>query len=534
MSRTLLGRWARMGAGLAAQPQASPTRRTLIAGLGAALAGCAGPSPTRSPKRRRGSLPTSTPSVPSSSSTAPGLQDVGVAIVGAGLAGLTCCHRLAEAGVVAQVYEASGRVGGRTYSADLYGDGQVLEMGGEFINSSDHALIDLIDELGLRMNDLCASGWGLESRFYYQGSFLSADQVWGALWPLYTATDELAAALVPWPQIGHLDASPGAVELDMQSLAAWLEGVELNGLGRSVVDTLCRTEFGAEAEDLSALNVLKLLGVGAEPTWDECYRLQGGVGSIAERLAALYEDRVTRSMPLEAIRESSDGRYVLSFGSDEVVAGAVVLALPFSVLRQLRLDVPLSPQKRDAIDRLSYGTNAKLLVPFRERFWKTAGTTGFTMTDLDYQMSWDGSEDSSGAQGVLTQFVGGQRGASLGALSLDRATADFLAELEQLYPGCSALRDLDKAPMLFHWPSLSTAEGSYSAYGVAEWTQFGGAQATREGGLFFAGEHTSTVNQGYMIGAVESGIDAAFEVLGARRLQRAPTGPRTFRGGARW
>ncbi len=47
-----------------------------------------------------------------------------VAIVGAGLAGLHAAYRLLQAGVRAQVYEASTRVGGRMFTArSLYAPG---------------------------------------------------------------------------------------------------------------------------------------------------------------------------------------------------------------------------------------------------------------------------------------------------------------------------------------------------------------------------------------------------------------------------
>src|SRR6059058_4462181 len=39
-----------------------------------------------------------------------------IAIVRAGLAGLTCAYRLQQAGYIAQVYEASDRIGGRCWT----------------------------------------------------------------------------------------------------------------------------------------------------------------------------------------------------------------------------------------------------------------------------------------------------------------------------------------------------------------------------------------------------------------------------------
>ena len=45
---------------------------------------------------------------------------------------------------------------------------------------------------------------------------------------------------------------------------------------------------------------------------------------------------------------------------------AVVLTIPFTVLRGVDLDtnLGLSPRKRNAIDALGYGTNAKMMVGF--------------------------------------------------------------------------------------------------------------------------------------------------------------------------
>src|SRR5712691_5734909 len=56
-----------------------------------------------------------------------------VAVVGAGLAGLTCAYRLKQAGLTAQVYEASSRIGGRCFTIHDF-DPLVAEHGGELID----------------------------------------------------------------------------------------------------------------------------------------------------------------------------------------------------------------------------------------------------------------------------------------------------------------------------------------------------------------------------------------------------------------
>ena len=62
-------------------------------------------------------------------------------VVGAGLAGLTAAHRLKQAGIVAEIHEASNRVGGRCWTIrGAFADGQIAEHGGELIDQG-HAAI---------------------------------------------------------------------------------------------------------------------------------------------------------------------------------------------------------------------------------------------------------------------------------------------------------------------------------------------------------------------------------------------------------
>src|SRR4051794_9033668 len=73
-----------------------------------------------------------------------------VAVVGAGLAGLTCTFRLKQSGVNAQLYEArTDRVGGRCWSGTFPGNGLIYEHGGELIDQGHTEIRQLSQELGL-------------------------------------------------------------------------------------------------------------------------------------------------------------------------------------------------------------------------------------------------------------------------------------------------------------------------------------------------------------------------------------------------
>lgn len=77
-----------------------------------------------------------------------------VAVVGAGMAGLSCASELARKGVATQVFEASGRVGGRCHSLRGVFPGQVAERGAEFIGSSHHTMLGYARALELPLEDV--------------------------------------------------------------------------------------------------------------------------------------------------------------------------------------------------------------------------------------------------------------------------------------------------------------------------------------------------------------------------------------------
>ena len=452
-----------------------------------------------------------------------------VVIVGAGIAGLTCAHRLRQAGVGVRVYEAQSRIGGRMFSLrDHFADGQVCELGGELIDSGHVRIRALAAELGLELDDLAqdpTAGYG--DIWFHGGRRHSEHEILRAFAPLADAIARDAATL-PEEQITHA-APGGAAALDRESMTQWLDRNGASGWLRALIEVAYTTEMGLECEEQSALNFLTFIDPGTEAfrifgESDERFHVRGGNDRIVHGLGAKLDDAIESGAVLEALRQQADGRYVLSFkratGAFEVRASRVVLALPFTTLRRVRLDVELPPVKRRAIAELGYGSNAKLMIGFDERVWRTRHASGgASYSDLPLQTTWETSRMQAGDAGILTNFCGGHHGVAIGAGTPKQQADEAVRQLEAIFPGISTAR-AGMREARFHWPSHPWTLGSYACFRPGQWTTLRGAVGERVGHLHFAGEHCAFDNQGFMEGGVETGEWVAQAIVaeaGARR-----------------
>jgi monoamine oxidase len=453
-----------------------------------------------------------------------------IAVVGAGLAGLTCAYRLKQAGLSADVYEASSRVGGRCWTIRDF-DPLVAEHGGELIDQGHAAVRQLAQELGLNLDNLLrAQPNGTEDFFYVNGHEYPLSQLEDDLNGIYQKLHKDVSA-ASYPTLWNSYTQRGW-ELDHMSIIEWLDETIPNGgsksdLGR-VLDIAYNIEYGAECSEQSSLNLLYLLGYSGQGNFrvfgpsNEKYHVRGGNQQISDRLGDALNGQISLGTALTSIKQNSGGTFTLTFSKDvgtlTVTADHVVLALPFSLLRSVNYSkAGFEPLKVTAIKELPMGTNSKLHVEFNDRFWYGAGNNGNTIADTGYQNTWEVSRAQGGGRGkgLLVDYTGGKIGASFGSGTPAERALQFMSQLQPVFPTVpNILSHWTGRATVDFWAAYPWTKGSYSYWKVGQYTKFSGMEKERQGNCHFSGEHTSQDFQGYLNGAVETGARAAGEILG--------------------
>jgi monoamine oxidase len=461
-----------------------------------------------------------------------------IAIVGGGIAGVTCALYLRDKGYASTVYEASGRIGGRMFSNTSYFGGQVSEWCGELIDSGHKTVRNLAARFHLTLDNLLgAQPNGSEETYHFGGRYYSKSQ---ADEDFLDMADILAADLEGAGYPTRFDRFTGlGRQLDLMSIHDWIEtrvpGGHAAPLG-GLLDAAYAIEYGADTNVQGSLNLLYLLGyqpnaneLAVFGVSDEKFHIRGGNQQLPEAIAAdLGEGTVKTGHRLVRLAETPNGRYRLTFeraGSTiEIVSDYVVLALPFAVLRTLDYaQAGLSARKRRAIDQLGRGHNGKLQLQFAQRGWLGSGpwpgkANGSSYSDTGYQASWEVSRGQAGTAGILVLYSGG------GATDAMRTRSPFATASDSLVVQ-DAQRGLQQLAPVFpnlSWNGRATQslphrspffEASYSYYRVGQYTDFGGYEYPREGGVFFCGEHTTQDFQGFMEGGAITGKQAALDLI---------------------
>lgn len=418
-----------------------------------------------------------------------------IAIIGAGLAGLTAAYRLQQAGFSPQVFEARNRVGGRVLTVDI--QGTPLELGGQNIADGGDAknIVKLTEELGLELITkkrlfnlkyfdgekvidpnpfIKATNFDPENLLRLRETCANMHEVLKTVFP----HDEFLYKIFALRLLGY-------------------EGLAPEKLSSHYVETLYYMLKGGFSHAHQG-----------EESYFEHLMVQGGNSRLPEALAKHVPVRLNH--PITTISKTDTGYLLNQTDSFDIL----VLAIPCTVFADIKIDF-IPPQTLQAISQVPYGKNAKIFVPVNPDEQGTAQYSNDRMVAF-----FHGYRHALGLYylGAASSFTPSTIESTL------QQDLPFLKQVYSLSPHLPAVCAADEnlksysSPVGHSWPLDPYAKGSFSAIGAGQEALFTSLTTYHnepvktlfqpiDNTLFFAGEHTSILFDvcGTMEAAVESG-----------------------------
>ena len=395
-------------------------------------------------------------------------------MIGAGFAGLAAALELRDAGLDVIVIEARDRVGGRVHSVEL-GNGEIVELGAEWIFAEDEALQATIDQLGLVACEAGVDYLRREPRGEGAVTMTELDAF-------------LQAADVHLATVDPAERSMGEV----------LDLVPGDDRARSVARARLTGTF---ASDLSLVAWRPGWHAGKLAAEPAVYRrMERGNRSIADAAAGELSD-VRLRVRAAAVRNDAGGVEVETDTGETILAEATVVAVPVRLVTDLAFDPPLEAEQRMAFEGLPMGVACKLAIQLEGEPTRCA----IQCADLPFWF-WV-ADGAQGTRRAVTSFAGSEiLQGPLGTATGD--PAEWVRRIVELAP---ELRPSGAAVMKV-WADDPLARGAYSAW---DGPSLGRRHLFERmhGAVAFAGEHTAGEHSGTMEGALRSGRRAAAQVL---------------------
>jgi monoamine oxidase len=425
-------------------------------------------------------------------------KSIDVVIIGAGAAGLAAGRDLHSAGLNLVVLEARDRIGGRIRTD--HSTHSLVELGAEFVHGKPPAIWSILEKAQLEAVE--SSGTRLVS-----------------------SKEGLRPCPKYWEIIQKVDAQ---INLTREiSYDQFLAEAQASPFEKLVARSYVEGFNAAHSELISAPAVAIADRAAAEIEGQRQFRFPGGYGPLIDWLAT--------GLPRESLHLQTEVREIrwrrgqieitadTSTGNRDFFAVRLLVTVPLGVLQAspgmrgaIQFIPPLS-QKEAALGHLEVGRVVKLMISFKERFWRSHGQLGFVISfSADIPTWWTQEPLPSN---ILTGWAGGPAAEKLISLSQEELLDRAIESLSRIFgkPG-RWLREQAERIHYHDWSNDPFSRGAYS------YPKVGGLKAAQilsepvDDTIFFAGEATDFQGaNGTVHAALNSGKSAAQKIIKASR-----------------
>ena len=445
-----------------------------------------------------------------------------VLIIGAGLSGLAAALLLQEAGAKVRIIEGRDRVGGRVLSyRTLPGN---PEVGGTSFGPGYARLVDAARTHGVGIRELTpVVQYYMKRELFLDGRHISLED-----WPSHPRNPfpEQARAVPPWAYLGGVLAKANP----LKSSDAWVqpENAHLDipyrdwltqqGVTDDIINVTYNVEptHGNSAYDVSTLMMMFVASFIADqqklavPGQAPFMTAEGGNQAIPEAMAAAFKGDIEFGRNVIAMRSDGSQTEVHCEDGTKYKADHVICSIPCSVLRRIKIDPALPPDKARAVQTLNSQIVNQAHMVAKEPFWEEDGLSPNMFSDgLVCGLVGEHKGDDPAEVTSITAWIRGHSAALLDQMPTEQAKAAVIADIERHRPAAKGKLEIIEYKSWYRDPFSS---GDWAIWQPGQVSTLAPHVGTPHGRIHFCGEHTAVSNRG-MEGAMESGERVAFEVL---------------------
>jgi monoamine oxidase len=429
-----------------------------------------------------------------------------IAIIGAGLAGLTAALRLNQKNYQIEVYEARKRVGGRILTAlikNANNNYSIIELGGQNIadGGKAHNILNLVSNLDLRItNDLLK----VSSLISFEGKYYDFNQL-------------LLQLNFPRDKIDEI------VDIAAKNCVSLLEVINKifpdNELAKMVFSTRLKAYEGLDVSKQSIyhnLDTFKCMLKGgismAHQAFDDhrflMQKVAGGNAKLPLKIAQILDQKIHLEKSLVRVSKKNQQIELLFADNSQAICDKLILAIPASTYCKIKFDDDIIPRNQLLkIQSLQYGNMYKILVPAKYGATDYSILTtnkGILFFDHDQaMMAMYLNEELTDFDQEITIINNDNLGIKIPATTLIKATDGQMMKYDNA--------------VTHSWFLDAYAKGSYHGYDTILANQldqhinYQGVTIKEifqpvKDQIFFIGEHTTILDE---IGTMEAAVESA-------------------------
>ncbi len=413
--------------------------------------------------------------------------DTDILILGGGMAGLKLAYELEQAGRDYIILEGSPRMGGRLFSHPTLG----RDVGGRGIGDRYDEVMKVVKALDVELVDI-TENMSSPSAIYLKGELHN-----------------------PWE--GDM-AKPSFLEFSklrnaksLESLDAWYQSPQLDKPYSEFLKDLGHTDeeialinISTNYNDVfktSALNSLHSRAFRKYNGSKKVFNFKGGAKNLVNKIVDALQHPVYTDKMVTEIDDQQTRVTVRCEDGSSYSAKKVVCTIPFSTLRDVKLNAELTSNQEKAIKELQY-TRITQIHFDAEPFWEEDGIPPSMWTDTPLERIMDVNAASEEVK--LACWVNGT-GADYFKEMSDAEIADFtmktMAKIRPASEGKISYLGTHK------WGSYRYNKGAYCEFGVGQAALFED-MIRPSGNLHFAGEHAAKESRG-----IEAAAESAVRVF---------------------